>query len=285
MLLAGAGFVALGLLSLHLIQRSPSDAALGDFTHRVFPFVGNVIYNAGLGSVTLSDVYILDLPLRPRWPTLAFVFVEAVLLLANALWAPVLESSRLFLKEKKESLASEILAFAFFLAVGSFLAVVQAYRRLVFDRYFFPSFLALVLGLGVLLEARPPLARAAKALFAVTLGAIAFFAVSGLHDSFAWNEERWALYSGAIRSGVHPTNIEGGYEIDGWTLFDFYQSDDEVSGCRGPCSCDVGWYCQDNSYTIAMNPRPGYRVVASREPRYWLARGPKVLLLERLLGE
>jgi hypothetical protein len=281
-LVSGVVFAALGLVSFLRLQKVGSEFGAGEFLHRIFPFIGNILYNAGVGSVTLSDVYLLDLPLRPRWPASAWKGIGTFLLVANLLWGPVVVLGVRRLKRATEGLAAEILLFSAFFGLGSFVAAVQAYRIMVFDRYHFPAFLGLALALAILLgsgEASRPMSRG---LFALTLVPLAVFAVAGLHDEFQWNGARWDLYQSAVGSGVPPPLIEAGYEVDGWTLFDFYNAGAEPKGCLGPCSCDAGWYCRDNSYTVAMNPRDGYRAIASRQPRYWLAKGPPLLLLERL---
>ena len=49
-------------------------------------------------------------------------------------------------------------------------------------------------------------------------GALAFVVISvGLmHDWLAWNSARWELGRRAVARGVHPWDIEGGFEWDGW---------------------------------------------------------------------
>jgi hypothetical protein len=278
--LAGIGVGGLGLWSALYLHKAPSESDAGEFLHQIFPFLGNILYNAGVGTVTLSDVYVLDLPLRPRWPAASWKGIEGILLVANLLWAPALLRFFRHLRTAADTVAAEVLVFALFFAGGSFVAAVQAYRMSVFDRYHFPSFLALTLALAIVLGERP-----ARRIFLLALAPLAFFSVAGLHDEFSWNEARWRLYKDAVESGIPFASLEAGYEIDGWNLFDFYQSEQPVTSCRGSCSCDAGWYCRDNSYTISMNPRDGYRAISSRKPHYWLAKGPPILLLERMSPE
>jgi hypothetical protein len=278
--LAGIPIAGLALLSFAMLRRASSDFDMGDFWHRTFPFIGNILYNAGVGAVTLSDVYILNLPLRPRWPRPVWEIVEFCLLTGSVLWAPAVLG---FLGVwRKRGRAGELVSFALLLALGSFALSVQAYRFTLFDRYYFPSFLGFALALGVLVSER----REARGFpFFVALAPVALFAIAGVHDEFRWNDARWALYRDAVSSGIPRDTIEAGYEIDGWFLFDSYKEGARVDRCLGTCDCDAGWFCRDNSYTIAMNPRVGYRALAQRQPHYWLAKGPPLLLLKRFRGE
>jgi hypothetical protein len=280
---AGLLIVISALISVFVLRHAPSDLDVAAFRHRTFPFIGNTIYNAGVGPVTLSDVYILNLPLRPHWSPVVWRVVEYVLLPASILWAAALIRLRRVLSGRQEGLEAEISAFGVLFGLGSLALSVQAFRFTLFDRYYFPALLGFALALGILVwPAHGRHTGLRHVGFGLALAPIAFFAIAGLHDLFAWNNARWDLYEGAVASGIPRQTIEAGYEIDGWFLFDGYSAESPVTGCRGPCRCDVGWYCRDNSYTVAMNPRPGYGIIAERQPRYWLAQGPPLLLLRRL---
>jgi hypothetical protein len=51
---------------------------------------------------------------------------------------------------------------------------------------------------------------------ALALAASGLVAVGLTHDWLSWNEARWALGRRALERGVHPREVEGGFEWDGW---------------------------------------------------------------------
>lgn len=82
-----------------------------------------------------------------------------------------------------------------------------------FDRYLlvlFPGAIALAARGG------GPLRRWQGALGLALLGPFLVASAGMTHDSLAWNAARWALGRRALAQGIHPWDIEGGFEWDGW---------------------------------------------------------------------
>jgi hypothetical protein len=275
--LVGLALVGWALLQTHAETESAPAASL----HRVFPFAGNVLYNAGLGPITLTDVYQLDLG-GPRWPTSVWIGIQLVLFALAALWAPVLLALRRLVSRERPALAVELSAFAVLFGAASLLVPLQAYKFAVFDRYYLPCLFALAIVLAQALGEGPPPRRWRAAPFAALLLPLVLFSFAGLHDQFRWNEARWALVARAQALGVRPTNLDGGYEVNGWLAVDAVQSGATASDCVGRCGCGRGWWCLDASWAIGMNVLSGYQVVASIAPGYRLASGPPLMLSRRL---
>lgn len=113
-----------------------------------------------------------------------------------------------------------------------------------------------------------------------------------VHDWFSWNSARWALGRQAVAQGIAPTDIEGGFEWNGWF------------GCADPerplSSPNFGARLHDNStlalpfsrvffpqvtgrFALAFTLPPNSSVVASNRYSLWLSSSPKELLFVRYL--
>jgi hypothetical protein len=275
--IAGALLIGTGVAGWSALQTlATSDFAMGATLHRIFPFGGNVLYSAGVGPVTLSDVYLFGLS-RPQWSPAAGKALQLVLLIGAAAWAPAVLAAR---NVPRATLRFELAAFAFLFGAVSLLLPLQTYKLGIFDRYFIPCVLSLAVGLALLLQDQP-IRRARWVGFAALLVPLACFGIGGLHDQFRWNEARWQLVQRAIAAGAPATSIDGGYEVNGWLNLDAYNAKQTPTGCLGECGCGRGWWCLDASYVIAMNELAGYEVIDRIQPDYWLTRGPAMLLLRR----
>ncbi len=243
--------------------------------HPTFPFLSNLIRNAGLGPILLPDVQFAQMA-SPTWPPAAWGTIECLLLAANLLWAPVIYAAPGILR--KPGLRAELLVFALLLSLASLTVTTLVDRLAAFDRYYLPETFGLAIALAVVLSDAPQIHPAR---FAAALLPLAFFTAAGLHDYFRWNDSAWDLYRQALSNGVSPANIEGSYEMNGWYAFSLYQAHQRPPACIGPCHCDSEWFCLDDSYRVGMNLYGNYELLAIRHPSYWLAPGPPIVLSRR----
>ena len=273
-------FAALGAWSF--LDLSAPDFETFHYQHRIFPFLPNVIFNAGVGPVTLAEVFFDGRPPAQLGQSL-WVSIEVLLGLACVLWVPLLGRSRSTQPPEGEGIRTELSAFGFLWAAGTTVLVVQAHQIQLFDRYFLPVAVGLLLvAAAAIRPARPSPWRLAASLAA--LAPLAFFTVAGTHDYFRWNDARWSAVRALLHDGVSPTVIQGGYEVNGWLAFDDFEAGREPVGCIGPCACSVrapNWNCLDDSYRVAMYALPGYEAIATRPVRGWLAEWPPILTLRR----
>jgi hypothetical protein len=261
-------------------SNAPSDIEFGGWTHRVFPYVTNVIFRTGVGPVTLDDVYHQAVMHRPDWSSSVWTWIEWVLLLSTFLWGFAFRRIwQVCSRPGKGALHREVALFALVWAAFSWVLTVQAYRLEIFDRYYFPVVLCLSLLLPLLGPARSEASRTwTYAMAAVCAAALGWFSVAGLHDHFRWNDARWNLVHWAFQNGVSPANLAGGFEVNGWENYDNFQS----RGRQMSLNCRVAyddWFCLDATYRIGMNPIRGYQELKQEQPSYWLAAGPPVRLL------
>jgi hypothetical protein len=280
LLAMGAALVAVGLVAVAAIQGVVSKVpGTADIYHSIFPFSGNMIYNTGLGPLTLPDVFLMGLPKYPKWPPGTWTFLQWVFLAANALWAPAALDLLRTLRKKENGHRSELFSFGWLFAVGTFAGIVLVRKVQVLDRYYLPTILGLALVAGIAVSF---LWRAISwrtgAIFAVVLAGLGFFTAAGLHDYFRWNDARADMYNRLLAQGVFPVNIDAGYEINGWFV---YGTPAELSHCIGKCACASRFYCLDDSYRIGMNLFGNYDLIDLRPIDYWLADGPPVILSRR----
>jgi hypothetical protein len=260
---------------------APSDLEFGGWTHRVFPYVTNVVFRTGVGPVTLDDVFHQAAMSRPEWTGSAWTWIEWILLFATFFWGFAFRRIwQVCTRSAQKSLQREVALFSLVWATVSWVLTVQAYRLQVFDRYYFPLVLCFSILLPLLWPARAEGSRTRTYVTAtVCAAALGWFSIAGLHDHFRWNDARWNLARYAFGNGVSPASLAGGFEVNGWLNYDNFQRN---HGQMSPnCRVDYDdFFCLDATYRIGMNPIRGYQEMRQEHPSYWLAPGPPVRLLK-----
>lgn len=295
---AGGFCLAFVLTSYTIVQLAAGDDWGSVGTHRLFPFLSNIIHNAGVGPNTLTDGFFhradgyFVMP-RRLWRSVTYAVVAL-----STLWGFVLVA--LPSLRRAPRLQRELAAFGAAFALLSLVAVVQAYGSIGFDRYALPF----LFGAGLVFAclntsdeaslSRPKRLRDfirkwSSVPFALSCLPLAYFTVAGVHDYFRWNDTRWRLVEYAMSTGIPSTSIDGGYEVNGWLSYDIaalHQGTPEQSRCIGECRCDVPnymqelWNCYDESYRLGMSTRDGYVEVTRETPRSWLGQ-PQAIILSR----
>jgi hypothetical protein len=258
--------------------------SLSSPAHRRFPFSGNILFNTGVGPITLDDVYTLHTQ-RPMWPGSSWTLIQAVLLVAAVAWVPCLFEFPRAMRSSKRS-AQELMAFGVVFLALNFGFFCQAFKLGAYDRYFLPCFLGAMLAIAPLVSFVPLPSRRPRVLGAIALGLpLAWLSVAGVHDMFRWQSARWALVARALESGSSPLTLAAGYEVGGWLNYDATLANrrPSPSQCRGGvCGCRYpGELCMDDSYRVGMSVLPGFSIASLIQPSYWLAEGPPVILSVR----
>jgi hypothetical protein len=114
----------------------------------------------------------------------------------------------------------------------------------------------------------------ARALGLVVLAVLGLFSVGLLHDWLSWNSARWAVGQRALEQGLAASDIEGGFEWNGW-----YSPHPVFARCREEHKGLMLWltYCMyahiSGRYALSFSVPEGTRVV-DREPYdLWLLPG------------
>jgi hypothetical protein len=147
-----------------------------------------------------------------------------------------------------------------------------------YDRYVIPFLPWLMLTL----VAGSPLARisghriAAPVTGVATLISMAAFSIAATHDYMALNRARWAALNYLMRySDVGPERIDGGFEFNGWYLY----NDNYVY------KPDRNWYWViGDDYVVQRLLRPGYEKLAEYPVDWWLPWSSGQVVLQRRIG-
>jgi len=246
--------------------------------HSRMPFLLNVIYDTGLGPVTLDPAYFGLSPL-PTYPRAWLIVTGATAL--GLVMAGLLFSAGL----SRKLSASETLrpAFLFFILSFAFVAGFEiVFSHLqeggLFDRHLvaaaFPLCLAACMLGGTSRISSLPAFRIAALL---TLCAGAAFSISATRDYLAWNRLRWDLGNAALASGVNPLNLSAGFEFNGWHNYETFRA-------RGHIETVFQWWYDTRGCLISITPQAGYRIVRQESFYSWVHRRNVSLYLLQKCG-
>ena len=236
----------------------------------VMPLSENILVSSGLGPLTLRDTFNLQLNF-PSIPESVNTFwkvitVLSVLAACTAIYYLGLATQQAYSEFRQSKSRSRTWLYVLLTGTAAaYLAILLAVSGSfpVFDRYlllFLPIVILIIA--TIKFEERLPVS-AARVIFSVAFIIFyAGFSVAATHDYLAWNRTRWVASHDLINEGkVRPNQIDGGYEFNGWYLYDAkYKTKPEKSG----------WWVDDDEYTITSGPLPGYFEVKKYPFTRWL---------------
>ncbi|MFA7159251.1 MAG: glycosyltransferase family 39 protein [Kiritimatiellia bacterium] len=254
-------------------------AAAHSETRFLMPKSRNIILESGIGPLTLTDI-LLNLNQIPVLPTSFWIVVTGLSLLGAALLITAIGLCAINLAPKLWSAKmDDNEAGGAFLLLSVIIYLFPLLASGFFDRYLVPIIPLLAAGI-VSLSLPIPRAttRVCRCAAVALLLALTFFAICGTRDYLAWNRLRWeALRDLTECKHVKVADIDGGYEFNGWHLYDpQYKGDPKKSR----------WWVQGDTYRIGFGSMPGYTVIKEYGYFHWMPpyTGKIVVLKERLLG-
>ena len=266
--------------------------------HAQMPFLLNILYDTGLGPLTLDPTYYgrPPIPTYPNiWLSLTFLTAAGVVALGLLL---TLAAPRYRLAASGTSQP------ALFLIAASSLVLTVAFEVIfshlqeggLFDRHILTAALPLLF-LVVLSDQSPrhlnqdsespqPAAvgtagslRLWLAPAVLALAALAWFSVASTHDYLAWNRARWGLGNELLAAGVNPLHVSGGFEFNAWHNYDTFRE-------RGNIGKVYYWWYDRLDFLITMEPQDAYHVIGKKEYFSWVhRRSLPVYLLGKDQGE
>jgi hypothetical protein len=238
------------------------------------PYLTNVMYDFGLGALSLRDVLFLGFDPPDRlgtWPRAA-LSVAATVSAALAIGA--------FVQEARSARRPEALftvAAATLLLAGSFL-----HLQFYFDRYLLP---VLPFALASVALTVP---RIHIGILPILLTLVmTWYSVAGTHDYLAWNRARHDGLGRLAEASVPPEQIDGGMEYNGWLLAAKLGTWPTAEGARPgqPATDRSWWWVVDDRYVASFWPLVGYRIKYEIPYTRWLgSRTGAVLIQERITG-
>jgi hypothetical protein len=237
------------------------------------PFLLNVLYDTGLGPVTLDPDY-FGPPQTPIYPRLWLAVTVAVAVGAAVLgmictfgiarWRNLGQTP-----ERKPLLVFACLAFLCIVPFEIVLSHLQ--EGGLFDRHILTAALPFCFVLGLFPGGEEKQGETAKtgisAFIApgIALAALIFFCVAATHDYIEWNRLRWNMGSSLLQRGVNPLYVAGGFEFNAWHNYDTFVA-------RGNIGKVHHWWYDRRDYAISMKPDADYIVLDRKEYYSWLHR-------------
>jgi hypothetical protein len=210
--LNSAGLLRVGIITLlwGLFER---------LTQWTMPWLPDVIYAqfpAQKIDLLLNPSHTILPMILPMWAreAISLLVIATTLVLVEYAWGQL----RLLVRNKTLRVASwrEMLWLLGPFGLSYFLLLMPvAYRAVVFDRY-----ALFIMPIAIIVLLRLHQDWVAPTLPAVSVAVLAIFAVlgvTGTHDWFAWSRARLIALNEIRASGVPRTEIQGGFEYDGWT--------------------------------------------------------------------
>jgi 4-amino-4-deoxy-L-arabinose transferase-like glycosyltransferase len=266
----------------------------GKAFHAQMPYLLNVLYDTGLGPVTLDPTYYgpAATPVHPGlWFVITIMTAAGVVILGSIFTF----GTRAVLMRTVPSAARNLVLFSLLsaLAVTAF-EVIFSHREEggLFDRHVLTVALPVLLlaailgrdtaagavrqpGAAITTRHREHPAIGFPAGLAVA-AVLAWFSVFATHDYMAWNRLRWQLGNDLLEQGVDPLTVSGGFEFNAWHNYDTFRA-------RGNIRKVYYWWYDDLEYLITMEPQERYCVRHRLEYYSWLhRRSMPVYLLQRI---
>ncbi len=280
---AWCGIVVIGIWWFHA-HASAFEYLPSASYHSRMPYLLNVLYDSGLGPVTLDPTYFgaLPTPSYPRvWYAITAIVAAGAVFGATlcVFWVMRLREAPLFQNQKP------LLVFAglSFLGLAAFEIVFSHLQEGgLFDRHLLVVSFPLYLLIGLFSKSAsipesPPAAfsRSRRSFLipaGITVLVAAAFCVAATHDYMEWNRIRWEMGRELLAQGVDPLAIVGGFEFNAWNNYDAFVA-------RGQITQTSHWWYDRRDYVISMAPQEGYDVRGGRAFFSWLHQQPVYLYL------
>jgi 4-amino-4-deoxy-L-arabinose transferase-like glycosyltransferase len=254
--------------------------------HSRMPLLLNILYDSGLGPVTLDPTY-YGVPATPVYPNawrLVTLLTAASIVPLGAVICVALGRLRRMRTEEPARMQFLVFGLLSVFAVAAFEIIFSHLQEGgLFDRHLLTAAVPatfLFAGLGGRIATPPgwrdPVKRQIPRIAAVlSLTAMAWFSVAATHDYLAWNRIRWELGSSLLADGVDPLAASCGFEFNAWHNYDTFRA-------RGNVGKVYYWWYDSRDYLIAMSPVENYGVLLKKSFHSWLHKRDVPLYLLRI---
>jgi hypothetical protein len=246
---------------------------------------GHILADFGIGPITLHDTLVQNInypeippALKALWFFLKMIAAfTATLFIYYFFIAPILQISK-----KRSAGSSEWLTILLLSAISLYLLPMVLYGF--FDRYLLPLFPLFIL---FVIQAEPWGSQTFfnhKIVFPIILVGLigmGIFTVGATHDYLAWNRTRWQALNNLLQEGRSPREIDGGYEFNGWYLYDpndFYS----ITNTPNPAKPEQSrWFVDQDTYLLTLGPLKKFEVLTRYPVDRWLPFSPEFISVLR----
>jgi dolichyl-phosphate-mannose-protein mannosyltransferase len=288
-LLTGTSTFGITVLFAGAVSRAVYGGVTSDFlsdgTSVLMPITGWYLVKTGLGPILLNDAWINPLPSLSAgfWLCVSLAsFLGALLLLFVGSFYVTDVGLRVF-RSKGERDTTDGL---FLLLTSTLYLIPLLAATTLDDRYIVPSIpliAAVVACYSRSLSGLSDREMAGHRYVGIVLSVMfSLFAIVGTRDYLALNRIRWqALNDLMMEYGVGPRDIDGGWEFNGFYLYDpNYVGSEDIDRLH-PERFKGPWVRRD-TYRVALGPIPGYRIIRQYQYQHWLPLyEQKVMVLRR----
>jgi hypothetical protein len=246
--------------------------------HEKMPFLLNVLYDSGLGPITLDPAYFGPCPtpihIRVWQAVTALVALGAVWMGSICVFG--LLRVRTIQKSRRPLLSFAGLAFTGIVFFEVLFSHLQ--EGGLFDRHIviaaLPFYLLLILFTGVNDRENGAVNTISFSAAGIGLAAFMAFSVAANHDYMEWNRIRWEMGRNLLAGGVDPLSIVGGFEFNAWYNYDTFLARGNISKVRQ-------WWYDRRDYLISMTPQDGYEIKQKKSYYSWVHLRPISIYLLR----
>lgn len=219
------------------------------YQHRLMPLGKNIIYNFGLGPVTLSDITILNLPHMYKASVLTWIIITACGILGGIIIINLvyLLIKKIFLKQQEGNVNGNKWSIIFIASVCILYSIPLSIGF--FDRY-----LIFYIPLSIILVVSVPKINLNR-IISFTISSLIIvifliFSITATHDYLSWNRARWQALNYLTKElKISYKDIDGGFEFNGWYGYDQnYKKTTDKSW----------WWVINDEYRITFGMVPNY---------------------------
>ena len=265
--------------------------------HSRMPYLLNILYDTGLGPLTLDPTYYRTspTPVYPNlWQGISLLPGVGLVLLGILCTAAVARTFRSQVDWKRRAtLICSLLAAVSLVIFEIIFSHVE--EGGLFDRHLLIPALPLLIFLVALTSTHEPLRRGGhpepmegsprpsvrsvpRWLALALVALLGYFCVTATRDYLEWNRLRWEIGSELLAHNVDPLTVAGGFEFNGWHNYDTFRA-------RGNIGNVYYWWYDRRTYLISMSPEEGYETLDRREYFSWVHRLPVSIYLLKKSGE
>lgn len=235
--------------------------------HKRMPLLENILVDYGLGPLTLRDTFILKLnsPLIPVSLKIFWLVVTVIGVVGAAILLYYLLLTIITIFGKSQTQTSEKW-FKVLIISAALIYILLIGSSIVFDRYLLPLLplfmMIIVASTRDINEFNLGSSNKITSLVLTIMLIYGVFTIGATHDYLAWNRTRWQALDNLIKEDrILPNRIDGGYEFNGWYLYDFNYNRKRKKSW---------WWVDNDDYVISSGPISGYEEVKRYPFRRWL---------------